>query len=346
MMTSYKQIYILCPYGLVTGGSDALHQLVFYINQVHKDKATLVYCDRKERDLSIPSSYQEYISKYALLEDIPDEKDILLIVPETLYFHLDNYHNLKKYIWWLSIDKNTSQTSTNKIKDIIKKLFSIKTWKRIFSGYYSKEKIKDFKNNTPYDFTSEKDDIIHLCASHYAFDTIKQKSKNETHLLVEPISLYYLKKGPYQKHDERKKQVLYNPVKSGAYVKELSRKRKDISFIPLTGYNQNELLELYRHSLLYVDFGPFPGAERMPKEACYNGCLIITGRNGASNYYEDVLLPDEDKFIVSKENINPVLDRIDAMLNDPDKYYQEEQPYFERISALEANFLKAIEELF
>ncbi len=346
MKTSYKQIYVLCPYGLVTGGSDALHQLVYYINKVYKDKAILVYCDRNERDLPIPSSYQEYLSRYALLEDIKDEEDTILIAPETLYFHLNDYQHVKKYIWWLSIDKNSNQTKVNKIKDIIKKLCSFKTWKKIFSGYYSKEKIKDYQHNTPYDFNDESKDIIHLCASHYAFETIQKQTQNKVYLLIEPISLFYLKAGQYQAREERKKQVLYNPVKSGAYVKLLSKKAKDISFVPLAGYSQEQLLDLYRHSLLYVDFGPFPGAERMPKEACYNGCLIITGRNGAANYYEDVLLPDQDKFEVTKANINIVLNRITTMLVNPSQFYKEEQPYLERIASLETNFIKSIEELF
>ena len=40
--SSIGKIYVFCPYGLVTGGSEALHQLVFYINKQIKDKAVLI----------------------------------------------------------------------------------------------------------------------------------------------------------------------------------------------------------------------------------------------------------------------------------------------------------------
>ena len=63
---------------------------------------------------------------------------------------------------------------------------------------------------------------------------------------------------------------------------------KEINFIPLKGYNQKELISLFRESMVYMDFGFFPGAERLPKEAVINGCLIITGRNGASDFHGDV----------------------------------------------------------
>ena len=63
---------------------------------------------------------------------------------------------------------------------------------------------------------------------------------------------------------------------------------KEINFIPLKGYNQKELISLIqgKHGLHWIWF--FPGAERLPKEAVINGCLIITGRNGASNSHGDV----------------------------------------------------------
>lgn len=345
MKISYRKIYVLCPYGLVTGGSDALHQLVYYINQVKNQTAVLIYCDRKEKNLTIPECYRDYIDSYKTIDEIPDEKDIAVIVPETLWFHLKDYHHVRKYIWWLSVDKNTEQTAGNKLLQILKKLCSIKTWRRLFSGYYSKDKIKDFGKNTPYDFNDEDKGIIHLCASHYALDYVRHHSENGSYLMIEPISMYYLKAGCYQNKDGRKKQVLYNPVKSGEFVKLLIRKRRDLVFLPLQGYQQDQLLDLYRHSMLYVDFGPFPGAERMPKEACYNGCLIITGKAGASAYHADVAIPDEDKFPADKENIDSILDRIDAMLNHTDEFTNRDEEYVNMISDLEKNFIKAIEEI-
>lgn len=342
--SSIGKIYVFCPYGLVTGGSEALHQLVFYINKQIKDKAVLIYADIRSKKESIPTSYQQYITTYGLREDINDEENNVLIVPETLWFHLSQYKHVQKYIWWLSVENNTKQAKGDKIKKIFKKLFSIKVWKKIFRGYYSKDKIKDFSKNTPYDFTKEENKIHHLTASYYAYDYVKQNSSNEVSLLIEPISLYYLKQSGYQSKENRKSQVLYNPVKSGTYVNKLKKKAKDISFVALSGFSQEQLLNLYRESKVYIDFGPFPGAERMPKEACYNGCLIITGRNGASNYKEDVSIPEEDKYLSDNESMMKVIDKIHLFFKNYENYQNRDQDYYDKISNLEKNFNKQIKE--
>ena len=58
-------IYVFCPYGLVTGGPDALHQLVYYLNKIDK-KASIVYCDIEGRNHNIPRNYLPYVSSYLL----------------------------------------------------------------------------------------------------------------------------------------------------------------------------------------------------------------------------------------------------------------------------------------
>ena len=46
----------------------------------------------------------------------------------------------------------------------------------------------------------------------------------------------------------------------------------------------------------YIDFGPHPGMDRLPREAALAGCIVITNREGAAAHDEDVPLPPEYKF--------------------------------------------------
>ena len=84
----------------------------------------------------------------------------------------------------------------------------------------------------------------------------------------------------------------------------------EIEFHALQGYNQKQLLELYRNSKVYMDFGTFPGAERVPKEAVVNGCSVLTGLYGASGYYNDVPLPKEYKIEANVKNLPLIKEKL------------------------------------
>ena len=60
----------------------------------------------------------------------------------------------------------------------------------------------------------------------------------------------------------------------------------------------------------YIDFGPHPGMDRLPREAALAGCVVITNREGAAGFNEDVPLPSEFKFQ------SFTVDKIYAMLKD------------------------------
>ena len=61
----------------------------------------------------------------------------------------------------------------------------------------------------------------------------------------------------------------------------------DITFKPIRGMTRSEVIDTMRHSKLYVDFGEFPGRERMPREAVLCGCCLITSKVGAAAYIKD-----------------------------------------------------------
>lgn len=340
-----KKIYIVSPYGLVTGGTDALHQLCFYISKLGFD-ANIVYCDVNSKNKDIPIAFRQYINSYLLTNEVIDDENNILIVPETICFYLNCFKNIKKFIWWLSVDNNLYQSKNDKSKFVLNKLFSKRFWKRLFSGYYSLSKIKYFNNNKPYDFEQENPSIHHICASYYAYYFVKERSKNKVDLLLDPISDYFLKKGPCFKSSGRQNVVLYNPKKNFQFSKKIIDRAKDIKFLALENFNYEQLVNLYRNSKIYMDFGNFPGSDRIPREACYNGMLIITGKNGASGIYEDVPIPDDYKFDSKDENIDLIIQKIrDCMAN-----YDSEYPLFDHyrlvVSSLKDNYCKSIVELF
>lgn len=339
------KIFVLCPYGLVSGGPDALHQLVFYINQKHPNTAEIVYVDIRSRKRPVPNAYKVYVDQYLLFNDVPDAEDSVVVMPESLYFLVSKFTKAKKYIWWLGIDL-ARQTPEDKIHAITSKLFSKNFYKKMFSGYFTPAKTYMYLKDKTYRFEDEDKHVNHLCASYHAFQYVSQHSAKRPELLIEPIGIYFLNQGVCLDKSHRKNVVLYNPSKNGSFSKKIIRNSPGVSFLALSGYSSKELVALFRESKLYIDFGAFSGAERIPKEAVYNGCAILTGTNGASSLFKDVAISEEYKIPSTKDNLNAITLKIHYMLDNYEKIFHDFDQYREVVSALKPTFINRIEEIF
>lgn len=343
-------IYVFCPYGLISGGPDALHQLVYYLNKLNFG-AKLVYCDIDKHSFSIPHCYSCYINDYEIIKEIrTGEKDIL-IFPETLWFLHESFLLGHKFLWWLSVDNNVKSGNLfAKLKIIFKKIFNKKQLQKFL---HKKNKITYFKNfikNKKFDF---KNDIFekHLCASYYAYNYVKENTTKNASLLIEPLSLVFLdkveEKYSFDFLDCRSDIVLYNPAKNYQFTKGIIKSLKNkVIFKPISGYSQEELIKIYQNSKLYIDFGWFPGAERIPKEAVINGCAILTGKYGASGYDGDVPIPNNYKIEARNENIDLIKKTIIDMLNNYNTINADFDRYRSVVRSLEKNFISQITDIF
>ena len=340
-----KTIYVIAPYGVVTGGTDATHQLCFYLNKCGFN-AKLIYCDKKTISDDIPQAFKRYISEYGLLDSIDDQPFNSIIVPETYSFLLKKYTNMKKCIWWLSVDNNLNQRKKDKLKIIFRKIMNKNFWKKLFSGFYNFKKISDFRENKPYNFKEEDSKIIHLCASYYAFNYVKSLSKNRVELLLDPVSDFFLTNKPYFVPSGRNNTVLYNPKKNYEFTKKIMEAAPEINYLPLQGYSYDQLLDLYRSNKLYIDFGNFPGSDRIPREAAFNGMLILTGKNGASGVYDDLPISDEFKIDSNDKNIDLIVKRINFILQNYENLYHKFDFYRKTLVDLEPKFIESIKSVF
>lgn len=345
-MSSSKKIYVFCPNDFVTGGPDALHQIVYYLNQIGLEAIIVYYAFTSKHVYAIPDAYKAYVSGFITEDDFVDSSENIVILPEHAVDKLKFLKKSRVLIWWLSVDNNTNRSS------FLWKVFFfatlparvVKNW-HYYKNRFGEAIVKTLQMKK-YDFNAEPENVEHLCASHYAYDFVSKRSKHKTSLCIEPISKIFLEKFDEQKglldSTQRSDIILYNPRKSGAFVQRLVELAPDLNFVPLKGFSQDQLIEKYVTSKLYVDFGPFPGAERIPKEAALFGCCVITGRNGASNFYGDVPIPDEYKFA----DYAGQADLIVAKIRDVLKNYETKKPDFEEyrktVLALEGNFKNSL----
>jgi hypothetical protein len=331
-------IYILCPGNMATGGMDALHQLRYYLDKCGYNAFLAYYYDPY-----VHPRYLCYEPKTVPLEEVKDEVNNVIIVPESSTSPLKKYHHATKCIWWLSLafyegDKilpvDFKGKIKRKIKDVIP-LSVIKIKRQI------QLLLKLGNNNHPY--WIEKNDI-NLTGSKFAYDYVKKRYKN-TAMFVEPISLDFLQTtNPKLTSEGRGNVIPYNPSKPSEIITKLL-KRKDLQFVPIQNMTPLEIIELLRKSKLYIDFGFFGGPERIPKEAVHNGTLLLVGKRNAAKNDFDVAIPNEFK-IKDYNNEELVVNKIKYMLDNYDNLIDQFEPFRKKISALEENFIDSINKIF
>lgn len=340
-------IYVLIPYGLVTGGPDALHQMVFYLNK-NGFNAVAVYLGVDGLNQQIPSAYRPYIDKYRTFSSVKDEKENIVVLPECISHYAKKFLYSKVFIWWLSVDYNLKNTSF-----WYKAFFTLTLPLRVVLHFkkgivWMKTNFLNSITKTKYNFKSEKNNVTHLCASYYALDYVSKRTNRSFFLCIEPISKIFLdcykEKSIYLKKEDF---ILYNPAKSFKFVRNLQRYDHNLKFVPLKGMSQEQLISQYKRSKLYIDFGPFPGAERMPKEAVLFNCAILTGRFGASGNEKDVPIDSSKyKIVAKKQNVPVIIKKIRYMLNNYANIVHDFEEYRQCVLNLEPNFEKALNRIF
>lgn len=309
-----SKVYVGCLPNLKTGGTELIHQLVYVLNR-NGINAQILYCYGDEKTAEHPA-FREYNCKYVM--QIPaedDNKNNVLIVPETYTRLLYQYKNIQKGIWWLSVDFYfLSLTQGNVIlrtaKDIAKTILGRKNFK----------------------FGKDKNEYIHLCQSYYAIDFVKKQGCNKVVYLSDYINSDYMEK--CSDNSIKKANVLYNPKKGievtrrimSAYEKKYGA---DCNWIPLIDMTNEQVRNCLEESRVYIDFGNHPGKDRFPREAAICGCCVITGRRGAAQFYEDV--PINDCYKIDDNNVDAIVTMIHACCKDYERHYGEFRAYREMI---------------
>jgi len=302
-----SNIYIVCPAYVETGGPEALHQLCdminFVIQSVDRSKTIsnlgdvkgcfMLYLveNNKTSSLAWASSIQEcYSSNY-----------------EEAYKHVriaaeEPYRPTccRTAIWWLSVDNNKKQ-----FQSFDTRLDLIHLYQSEYAHHYLRKKCKATVDNTYY-------------------NDINKKLTATIHKMTEYIPSHrYPKQQPVgEQNNDRPIDVLYNPAKGMHYTDSiiqyfLQRKQTNITFTPIAAVDGSntktrrltptEVTNMLLKAKVYIDFGPHPGMDRLPREAALCGCCVITNRQGAAAFYDDVPIPPQFKIDVRENEINASL---------------------------------------
>lgn len=108
----------------------------------------------------------------------------------------------------------------------------------------------------------------------------------------------------------KKNIVAYNPRKGFEVTEQLIKLAPDIDWRPIENMTPAQVQQLLAQAKIYIDFGNFPGRERLPREAALSNCVVITGRRGAAANDIDINIPAEFKFDERTSNVQAVVKKI------------------------------------
>ncbi len=316
-------IYIYSPSNSITGGVELLHQLSNAIFTSGINVQIIYYPDRNGG-----AAYNHFSKIYYVnvFQDNVQNIDILnnvLIVGENATHYLRHFKNLKRVIFWMSVDN----------------FFPIKERSLISNLYYQCKEIfigKRFRIN-------ELKNVFHLTQSFYA------------NLFLTKYSIPYFYVGDYINDDffkipsenlRKDNVILYNPKKGFKHIKKLVRKFPDFKFKPLVNLNRQELINVIKSAKLYIDFGLHPGKDRFPREACILGCCIITNKLGSAGNEFDISINKKFKIDTNHINYTEVKCLINSIFLDYENQVLEFDNYKEVIKSEKRIFFENVKKAF
>ncbi len=140
--------------------------------------------------------------------------------------------------------------------------------------------------------------------------------------------------------------ILYNPKKGYNFTKRIINSLSNYQFIALSGLDRNQLNIIFDKAKLYIDFGRFPGKDRLPREAAMHDCCIITGKNGAAYFYEDLPLLESYKFKDDASSIEKIKNKIIYIMNNYNECIND-FTYYKKVISKEKNiFFSEVNDIF
>lgn len=328
-------IYVICPAFYKTGGTELLHQLVYQLNKMDKE-AVIAYSNCEDYKEKINPAFKKYVNTYVDMKDIKDQHQNVVVVPEIACAFLNNFNNIKKVIWWLSVDNFIRECGlVGRIRISGLKRGILGTAKRMMKGKY--ENI--------YKYIGLAD--LHLCQSFYALDYLRSigVAQNKIDYLSDYLNDQYLDI-VVEDEKERDNIILYNPQKGFKFTNKIIKCNSQYKWIPLINMNNSQILEEMLNAKLYIDFGYHPGKDRMPREAALAGCCIVTGRRGAAANDRDICIPQKYKIKENSENISLISDCIREIMDNYRECKKEFDLYRDVIRSEKERFIKDIERIF
>ena len=340
-MGKYKQIYVLAPYSVTSGGIELAHQLVDALRN-QGENAFIVYTEGEVNCITQTTTVTPAYNNYNIVtaSKIDDNAANLLVLPETYFDWVYCYEKIQYAGWWMSVDNYYYACA-------LKQQLSFHTR---FGKRYTlirKHLFKEKFRNTISDLIALETEgrLFSMYQSHYAKLHLLGCGFRNLMPLGDYINTDFLAQNK-NLEVPREDIILYNPVKGFKFTSSIIKRMSAYTFVALKGYSREELRDLFQKSKLYIDFGHFPGKDRLMREAVLSGCCVITSRIGAAAYYEDVPIMNKYKFEVKKSSLSGITKHIAMVINNYNHCAPDFTDYRTTIEQEQAVFKQQVTDIF
>ena len=321
-MGRFQRIYVVSPGNLVTGGPEALHQLVDALRQQGHRAFISYYGDGPAL---IPDPYRQY----TIVSRRPrDAAGNLIVVPEVLTHLIRSFRQSSCAVWWLSVDNFFGRSESDEEFETAKAAHDDQSARGNPTDKASWQQLRN---------------VLNFSQSAYAADFLARRS-------IETVPL-----GDYIHPDffavvpdvDRNNVIAFNPKKGVRTIERLMLKFPSFEWQPLVGMTRQEIIAALRRAKTYVDFGYHPGRDRIPREAALLGACVIVGRRGSAAFQEDVPLPamyrldEEDPEFEGKFASLAV-----SIMNDFADHRRNFGPFIDLIRLQKRDFLRQVQDIF
>lgn len=298
--------FIFCPGNLTTGGVELCHQMCAELtnyNQVSymqyyllqpKLEHTAIIDSLSPIDLEAPSAYQKYHTVHVTDASPAQTEHSVMIFTEGYTQVIPIARCYKKVLWWMSIDNYLKSTHGSNI-ETLKSEVNLHLVQSYYALHYLTENFQIPESKILYvsDYIGERFGSFHF-----------------------PASL-------------RRDVALYNPQKGLADLMPFIEETPWLHWIPLINLTEEQMAFLMQVAKIYVDFGPHPGKDRIPREAASCGCCVITNKKGSAAFSQDVPIPEKYKF----SSLADAHDEIISLLSDICENFEEHNRNFDQYRA-------------
>lgn len=261
------KVHVLCPANSVTGGPEALHQFVDAGQRLGYDMA-MVYLPEDDPDPT-PEVFRMYRPR--VVPGIVDAPDSVVVVPETGTLQLLELRHATRVLWWLSVEHFLMRAE----------------------GLRQAQGLA----RSPLDFVFDpRFGLVHLAQSEYARQFVERKGASAL-MLTDYVRDEIVERARGLRDGAKENIVAYNPKKGLAFTQQLmAATPPEIRWVPIENMSPAEVAQLLGRAKVYVDFGPHPGRDRIPREAALCGCVVITNTQGSAGNGIDVPIPADCKY--------------------------------------------------
>ncbi len=267
------KIIIHCPSNSIAGGVESLHQLCDALS----NDFDCYTCYYDNEDSEIPGKFKKYKVKKT---HYFDDKNTFHVIPEisTKYFTSKIKEGFK-IIYWLSVDNYLGLKDRSKIMNFLY------YWNILLKSRLPIHRLKKY---------------YHISQSEYSNQFLKKNNLN-FHYVGDYIDDRYT---DVKHHDYQKKNIIiYNP-KKGFDISSKIIEATSYKFVPIINMNNSQIIELMKKSKIYIDFGRFPGRDKIPREAVAMNNIIILGKRGAAKNEVDYKIDEKYRIDIKGSKFN------------------------------------------